>query len=843
MLKNTNQEVINRIYKRKLKENKIRNITTILAVILTTFMFTTVFTMGFSMAKNLNLFALRQQGTKATIYINAPSEEEISIIKDLPHFESCGMRISAGSVATTEDKRYPLVYVDYDNFNKNMKPALGEIDGSLPNHENEIMLPTKIMEHLHISKDDLNKEVEIIVNGNKCQMKLSGWYENFSDQNNCFVSKEYINNNIEDAEESTYLCIAAKEGKNSELTEEIADDLPGLDGDRVKCLYDATEDSVSVRIIIGVFITFIAFLVVASGYLLIYNITHIAVTKDTRFYGMLKTIGASPSQIKSIVKKQTYRLALLGIPIGAFLGTFLSFIIVPLTMDMFSSGKEAALSDKPDFNVAVYVFAIVFTFITVKISLNKPVKLASNISAIEALKYQGNINENIKNYKSTDGGKIHRMAYRNVFRDKKKSRLVFASLFLGTMAFLCINTLVRCLDVDAYMANYFFYDYAIFADEEGDDNPEEIGAFEVKGAVSMEDIYEQVKAIDGISYVRLNKSAMVKLEFDFETYKPILEAKSIRDGVPVEEIAGYYTPNENGEIILEDYCSTLVSVDEVMLEKYNKQAIQKIDIGKFQNGEQCIILGAENEKGSKEMLGKTINLSNMETGKKIEIEVGAAPDDKHASPIVSGQYWRKAGEPDVILVSDKLMDELFPEAKGQIVLADARWGKDSEIAPVISRLCKENSAIIGGSGIKSIEKKDFEKSMLSLTVVGDAISLVLVLIGIVNFINVMITNVYIRSSELAILESVGMTKKQTKKMLVLEGAFYGIITLVLVGTLGSLMMYGTGIASTVIADYASIRIPYFSIGFICFAIMAICVVVPTIVYNSISKQTVIDRLR
>lgn len=62
-------------------------------------------------------------------------------------------------------------------------------------------------------------------------------------------------------------------------------------------------------------------IIVFSGYLLIYNVMYISVTKDIRFYGMLKTIGTAPKQIKKIVKMQAFRLSVIGIPVGILLGT------------------------------------------------------------------------------------------------------------------------------------------------------------------------------------------------------------------------------------------------------------------------------------------------------------------------------------------------------------------------------------------------------------------------------------------------------------------------------------------------------------------------------------------
>ena len=56
--------------------------------------------------------------------------------------------------------------------------------------------------------------------------------------------------------------------------------------------------------------------IVGSGYLLIYNILYISISKDTRFYGLIKTIGTTQKQIQSLVKRQAMKFACIGIPIG-----------------------------------------------------------------------------------------------------------------------------------------------------------------------------------------------------------------------------------------------------------------------------------------------------------------------------------------------------------------------------------------------------------------------------------------------------------------------------------------------------------------------------------------------
>lgn len=96
MLNNNNKAVINRLYRKMLKQNRLRNRVTILTIILTTFMFTAIFTMGFSLAENLNKMLLSQQGTKSSIYLENPSRKQIEEVGKLESVEAVGTRINAG---------------------------------------------------------------------------------------------------------------------------------------------------------------------------------------------------------------------------------------------------------------------------------------------------------------------------------------------------------------------------------------------------------------------------------------------------------------------------------------------------------------------------------------------------------------------------------------------------------------------------------------------------------------------------------------------------------------------------------------------------------------------------
>ena len=559
---------------------------------------------------------------------------------------------------------------------------------------------------------------------------------------------------------------------------------------------------------------------------LIYNVMYISITKDIRFYGMLKTIGTSPSQIKNIVKKQAIRLSVIGIPSGIILGIIISFVAVPYAITMFASGNKDVMPSNISFNPFIYIGTILFAVITVLLSCRKPAKLAGKVSPIEALKYNGNNNVKYKARKGTDGGKIYKIAYRNVFREKKRAVLVFASLFMGTMAFLSVNTFIGSMKLENYVDFYLPNDYQIYTNSED-------GTFE-----DAEQLVEQIKNIDGIKNVHLNLSADTIFEFDEEVFEPFIENWASSEEEK-KELVDFY---KNATDIEEKYSSPVVSVSSDMMKLYNEKARQKIDIERFEKGEICLIQTAGSIEQSEFLLGKNITLIDKESGRKKTLEIGSSPLIEEDFGLSVGYYWLKTGAPEMVLISDAAMAELCGHPDTDTIIADCDPKSERYVTSKIKEYVKTNSSVRELS-IKSEISADFQSSMSSMNILGGGISAVLILIGLINFINVMLTGVYTRKGELSVMESVGMTKKQVKNMLVYEGMYYGLITIALILTLGNVIVYMVADLASSIADYATFHYPVILMFVIAAVIMFICTLVPRIVYQMVSKESITERLR
>lgn len=128
-------------------------------------------------------------------------------------------------------------------------------------------------------------------------------------------------------------------------------------------------------------------------------------------------------------------------------------------------------------------------------------------------------------------------------------------------------------------------------------------------------------------------------------------------------------------------------------------------------------------------------------------------------------------------------------------------------------------------------------------IVGGALSLIIGVIGILNFINAMLTSIISRRREFAMLQSIGMTNKQLRRMLIYEWLFYALATIISSIVFGSLLSF-------IIVQPIAKNLWFFSYRFIISPILIASpililasILVPFVSYMNVNKQTIVERLR
>lgn len=833
---NNNKEVIKRITNRSLKINKVRNIFAILAIVLTTFMISSVFSIGVSFAKNYKTMTLRVQGNTSNVFLNNPREDQINKIKDLNLAKTMGYEINVGGVQleslNKNRSNIKIKYSDNENFEKQLLPCVSDFKGSYPKEENQILASTKALEFLGKSDAKIGDKIEVPckINGkvSNIEFVLSGYYTTYDlvqDTGYLLVSKDFVDKNNLTLASSGKLLISLKPEFKGTGPDTLEKEVILEGGQEFDYSYDKDgeiSDTVKSTTLI---VVIIASFIVLSGYLLIYNVLYIAVTKDINFYGLLKTIGTSPKQIKRIVKGQALKLSAIGIPLGLILGGVVSFGIVPLALGMFFT-EATAMPRNVSFNPIIFIAAALFSLITVMLSCKKPAKIAGNISPIEAVRYTGNSSKKYKkNRNSTNGGKLYKMAWYNVFREKKRAVLVFLSLFMGIITFLSVNTFIDSLKVDNFINTYVKNDFEL---------QNIIVAKDIENTENKihSDMVKKIRDIDGVKEVNEIKYSFLELEMSEEVLLPSLKK-------------GYKGNNRSG-MTLDDYLkaakenpallsASIVGIDDDLIEKFNKENKEKIDVDNFKEGKLALAAPWYYGDNYKDVKG-ILNIRNSQKSGVQGFEVKAVEDTAGLLP--SGLP-APLGIP-TIYVSNSALLKLNSKATNYLLYINVDAKKEDLIKTELKNISSSTGLYLES---KTDETQEFKKSQMVMNILGGGISIILILIGALNFINVMITGVNARLKELAVMESIGMTKKQIKKMLTFEGFYYAGITTIFILTLGVTIILGISKLSRQIADYAVFSFPTIPLVSIIIFIFIVCLITPSIVFKASVKKSVTERIR
>lgn len=824
---NNNGPILKKLTKRSLKANKRRNFFLVMAIMLTTLLIGSVFSVGMSLVESVKMEQIRFAGTMAHAAVGHPTTEQIQRLHTLDYVKEVGTGNSVGVVQNTADMgniSLTLHYFDKTEWEELRAPAYVDIVGNYPEKENEIMVSRGVLERMGIDTPSIGMEIPLNYytdSENRDSIiqetfTLSGWFTSYAFVQSTetadviFVSHALSQRYGKTVEKDGSASILfADESRVSEYCNALVADLGLAENQPVAMvqLYEADAGQGTAALIsLCAIVVFLIF----TGYLLIYNILYISISHDVQFYGLLKTIGTTPKQIKRIVIRQVIRLCLIGIPVGIILSLLLSLGVVPFLISELGaiSTEEAVVSFSP----IIYVGAVFFPLLTAILAASKPARKAASISPIEAQKYTGVIGT-VKHIRTLAHGKPYRMAWRNIFRDKKRAGVVLFSLFLGVTTFLSVTTLVFSTDVSKYIDSAFESDLVL-------DN-------ETWPAQTLDDsLVEQLMLIPGVENIHATTWEEMRLDYSdaFRGYianHPMQEQISALSEQDIED-------NFNG---------FLIGVDGETLTKYRDRLGNPIDIEAFDRGEIALIATDNPE------LFSNVQELNIPPSYREENSVSNQQEYKFVLGGFVPFSYKGIGSSlaPTVIVSNTIMQEWFGEPAVKQLDMNVASGYEKNAFIALKQIIGNNSGISLTSRIESMEELD--RAKMAVLVLGGSISFVIALIGILNFVNVMSVSVVARKRELATLESIGMSRKQVRKMLISEGLYYAIITLILVLSAGNLIAYGIFKLFQQQVSFAVFTYPLIPASSIILVILIICFITPERMYRSLSRETITERLR
>ena len=138
---------------------------------------------------------------------------------------------------------------------------------------------------------------------------------------------------------------------------------------------------------------------------------------------------------------------------------------------------------------------------------------------------------------------------------------------------------------------------------------------------------------------------------------------------------------------------------------------------------------------------------------------------------------------------------------------------------------------------------EFESTRRMFLLLGNALSFIVGLVGILNFFNAILTGITARRRELAVLQSIGMTGRQLRTMLALEGLLYtlGAALLALVLIVATAPFVGPGLNGFI--WFFTYHFTIWPIAVVLPLFGALGVLIPVLSCRTAQRCSVVERLR
>ena len=144
---------------------------------------------------------------------------------------------------------------------------------------------------------------------------------------------------------------------------------------------------------------------------------------------------------------------------------------------------------------------------------------------------------------------------------------------------------------------------------------------------------------------------------------------------------------------------------------------------------------------------------------------------------------------------------------------------------------------------KETYRSQFESVRFLFLLWGGALSFIVGLVGLLNFVNAVITSITSRRRELATLQAVGMTGRQLKMMLIWEGLFYAVSStlLAMAFSVSLELLSGKTVASAI--WFFAPRLILWPVALTAPVFTALGALIPVAAYRTVSRYSVVERLR
>lgn len=808
---------------RYLKGQRNRTLLTILGIILSVALVSAIGTIIVSARGALITEAIRENGAHHAIFMGIDRESTDKLINHVAVSETGISKIEGTAIVkeTTKEERedygwdIPYRYLEVEGYDKKSLEMLpfNISEGRVPETPEEIALEHWVTEYF-------DKEVKL---GDKIKLNLG----NRISQNNenpeekdiiiketfektgekeytvvGFIKPQYIwkgnlvttaitgmSNNTEEGNYNVYIKIPNIKDANKKILN-IARDIEVSEekviyNNRLLRLYaESLSDTFNKSMV--TLLAFIVGLIVVSTVAVIYNAFNISVLERISQFGLLRSVGATPKQIRGIVLKEASILSVIGIPIGLFAGV-LAMKIVLYAISLLKSDIPLFKDMEIKISGAVFLISSITGLITVFLSAIGPARRAGKVSPLEAVRNTGNFKK--ETYKKTRNSVLIRkilgvegeIAYKNLKRNRKRFIITVFSMIISIVLIITFSSFSDFMFKMGVVTNEEMGDFTVYGNMDG--KSEEVYN-ELKTMKDVNRIYK-VKRMYGKA---LLEESMISQKMIDMSPDGLYEKKG--DSIKIENIEIYTIGDENFHVL-----KGLLQEGTLNSEELNKDngvlVINNTYAYKEKNNGRVFMEGYKLKPGDKILFSSYKPNSEGEDIRYSELNVVGVLEKG-----ILDKVYNYNGSP-YIITTETVFNNLFKldetssntmlESNNILYIEMVQNAELKEIRNYIKELSETTS------GLNYIDYPEYAQQMRTSSIVISiflyGFVTIIALISCINIINTISTNIILRTKEIAMIKAVGMTQSGIKRMVAFESLYYGLYAAIFGGAIGTGLTY------------------------------------------------------
>lgn len=810
------------------KAEKKRNLLSVSAICMASFLITVMAALGSSYWNTLTQRQMRMQGIDYDIELGEPESDQAKAVRAMEKVKYAGLTVACASVSQYKDQAVDyakLYWADEICWEKQIVPALETYHGHYPVKKNELMLSETLLHAMHIKQIQTGMKLPLSYSVMAQhdtdtplhqEFVLCGWYQDYSGTEKGYVSKAFYDST--GVQQTDFGLGSLKISLVNPLysAEDIAD-INQAAG--IKDTQHITADDYAIPHFCQVMLTLagLFLMILISAYLFIYNTMYISISRNIRCYGQLKTIGMTSVQLKSIVYRQAFYNAAAGILSGLALAVLISKTAVPKILLMVNGASDESLI--APIRPWVYLAAGLFCLFVNFTSCAKPAKIAGSCSPVEAMRFLSGTARAFRAdtglmacnalrrldkdktaacpqcvpataasspvpdscdsrktadeliFRASDTGNrlphsrrktpLPAMAAQNIFRDKKQSSVIILSFITALSVFFTVNVAVLGNNAKHILNTASTYDIQFINQT----------MLKKQKQIFTKEKIEALKAIEGVKTVRQVTSAIADIPYQEDVFGEFYRAFYASRYSPgnYEDDMAKYKSNADPAWSQTFFGTRLAGIDEAGFERLNESTGNILNKEAFENGKTAVALEMPFAPGSFHMAGKTVRFLTPEGRfpyKEYSLQIAAVSRE-------TINYFAGGCTP-FLVVSESFLQKILGETYTELIEIDYREPYSQETEEAVKAVfADEKNVTFTSKYDRYLSMLDTESKMKLL---GYSIGFMTAVLAFLNYINMTAASVQNRQMEFAILESIGMTKKQLYAMLCIEGAGYGILS-------------------------------------------------------------------